>query len=50
MKPVKREEMGQVVGRILRETPITDVHTHIYPAAFGDLLLWGVDELITYHY
>ena len=50
MKPVKREEMGQVVGWILRETPITDVHTHIYPAAFGDLLLWGVDELITYHY
>ena len=50
MKPVKREEMGQVVGKILRETPITDVHTHIYPAAFGDLLLWGVDELITYHY
>ena len=50
MKPVKREEMGQIVGKILRETPITDVHTHIYPAAFGDLLLWGVDELITYHY
>jgi len=50
MKPVKRDEMSQVVGRILRETPITDVHTHIYPASFGNLLLWGVDELITYHY
>ncbi len=50
MKPVKREEMQQVVGRILRETPVTDVHTHIYPASFGNLLLWGVDELITYHY
>ena len=50
MKPVAREEMTQVVGKILRETPITDVHTHIYPASFGDLLLWGVDELITYHY
>src|SRR5665647_1376449 len=50
MKPVKRAEMPQVVGRILRETRITDVHTHIYPASFGDILLWGVDELITYHY
>lgn len=50
MAPVKREEISGVVARILRETPITDVHTHIFPSTFGDLLLWGVDELITYHY
>lgn len=50
MKPIKREDMPQIVGKILRETPITDVHTHIYPPDFGDLLLWGIDELVTYHY
>ena len=29
---------------------ITDVHTHLFSPAHGDLLLWGVDELLTYHY
>jgi len=29
---------------------ITDVHTHIFAEAFGGLLLWGIDELLTYHY
>lgn len=36
--------------RAVAEAPFVDVHTHIYPTAFGDLLLWGVDELLTYHY
>jgi len=29
---------------------ITDIHTHLFPPSHGDLLLWGVDELLTYHY
>ena len=32
------------------KTPVVDLHTHIYPPAFGGLMLWGVDELLTYHY
>ncbi len=32
------------------DVTITDVHTHLFPPAHGDLLLWGVDELLTYHY
>jgi len=28
----------------------TDVHTHLFPPSHGELLLWGVDELLTYHY
>ena len=36
--------------RAVAEAPIVDVHTHLYPSPFGDLLLWGVDELLTYHY
>lgn len=34
----------------LRSTPVVDIHTHLYDAAFKDLLLWGIDELLTYHY
>jgi hypothetical protein len=35
---------------------VTDMHTHAYAPAFGaapdpkGLLLWGIDELVTYHY
>ena len=32
------------------ETPIVDVHTHLFDESFGELLLWGIDELLTYHY
>src|SRR5690349_8959703 len=52
-----------MVTAALDEQPIVDMHTHLYPPAFGTpvqsaggevdprgLLLWGVDELITYHY
>jgi len=31
-------------------TRVVDVHTHLYPASFGGLLLRGIDELLTYHY
>lgn len=50
MATISKNDMQQTVGKILRETKITDVHTHIYPSNFGGLLLWGVDELVTYHY
>jgi len=30
--------------------PAIDMHTHLYDARFGSLLLRGVDELLTYHY
>ena len=38
------------VHKTADETPILDIHTHICPPRFGELLLWGVDELVTYHY
>ncbi|MBM3290794.1 MAG: glucuronate isomerase, partial [Candidatus Hydrogenedentes bacterium] len=38
------------VRRAVYETPITDLHTHLYAPPFGPLLLYGVDELLTYHY
>lgn len=45
-----KEELAGVVKKAIAEVKLTDVHTHIYTPCFGDLLLWGVDELVTYHY
>ena len=38
------------VESALASTPAIDVHTHLYDPALGDLLLWGIDELLVYHY
>ncbi len=38
------------VEQVLASTPFIDVHTHLFSPAFGDLGLWGIDELLTYHY
>ncbi len=39
-----------LVRREVDAAPILDIHTHIYSPRFGRLLLWGLDELLTYHY
>src|SRR5205085_230459 len=36
--------------RIVEETPVFDMHTHLFAPAFGELVHWGIDELLTYHY
>jgi hypothetical protein len=38
------------VERVVARTPVFDIHTHLYDPAFKDLLLWGIDDLLTYHY
>ena len=38
------------VEEILSATPFIDIHTHLFSPAFGKLGLWGIDELLTYHY
>jgi len=38
------------VEQALAETPFIDIHTHLFSPAFGTLGLWGIDELLTYHY
>lgn len=50
MSAVQLSELEQVVSDVVKKTPVVDVHTHLYSADFGDLLLWGFDELVTYHY
>lgn len=39
-----------LVRRLVSRTQVTDVHTHLFDPALGPLLLWGIDELLTYHY
>jgi hypothetical protein len=56
-------DIKQIVDAALARQPVVDMHTHLYPPSFGTpmggasgksdpkgLLLWGVDELVTYHY
>src|SRR3954451_1496416 len=58
-----RDQVRPAVAAVLAEQPVVDMHTHVYPARFGTpvpnatgktdpagLMLWGVDELVTYHY
>jgi len=40
----------RTVDQIVQRTPILDIHTHLYDPAFRSLLLWGIDELLIYHY
>lgn len=55
---IDRDILTQKVNAIINDQPVTDLHTHCYAPAFGDcsdgtgkgLLLWGIDELVTYHY
>lgn len=42
--------LESTVRRIVDSTPIQDIHTHLYDPAFGELLLWGIDDLLVYHY
>ncbi len=47
---MKNAELRKAVDRALKQVPVTDIHTHLYSPCFGDLLLRGIDELLTYHY
>ncbi len=55
--------LEQLVHNVVLSEPVWDMHTHLYPPTFGTplggtggsadakgLLLWGIDELLTYHY
>jgi hypothetical protein len=63
MSRLDRSEVRAAVRSAVAAQPVTDMHTHLYPPAFGTpvanrtgttdpagLMLWGVDELVTYHY
>jgi hypothetical protein len=48
--PLTEEQIPLAVEDVLTATQFIDIHTHLYPPAFGKVGLWGIDELLTYHY
>src|SRR5215213_7138414 len=63
MQTLTKSQIASTVAETLQKQPIVDLHTHTYPPTFGTpvphnggavdtkgLLLWGIDELLTYHY
>jgi hypothetical protein len=45
-----RAALAAAVEQAVLDAPVHDIHTHLYEPAFGGLLLWGIDELLVYHY
>ena len=43
-------ELRAQVERVVNSTPVMDVHTHLFPYEFNEFCLYGIDELLTYHY
>src|SRR5215468_550935 len=48
--PVPQDQLLSTVEDVLSSTSFIDMHTHLFSPALGTLGLWGIDELITYHY
>ena len=44
------ESVESAVRRAVAEVTVTDIHTHLFPPSHGELMAWGVDDLLTYHY
>jgi hypothetical protein len=47
---LKPEQVLSAVQEALRLQLFIDVHTHLFAPWLGSLGLWGIDELLTYHY
>ncbi len=50
MQNLRLEGIGPAVESELRSVPFIDVHTHLFKPSLGQLGLWGIDDLLTYHY
>src|SRR5215468_11850005 len=48
--PVPQDQLLSTVEDVLSSTSFIDMHTHLVSPVLGKLGLWGIDELITYHY
>ena len=44
------QNLLSVVEEELKATQIIDIHTHLYQPSLGAVGVWGIDELVTYHY
>src|ERR1043166_7878907 len=46
----EKSELRREVEAIVNRTQVIDIHTHLFAPAFGKLGLWGIDDLLIYHY
>ena len=44
------KNLKQAVSKIINETEIFDIHTHLFPAEFKKYHLSGISEVLNYHY
>lgn len=47
---IPTDDLRRQVEEAVTAAPVVDLHTHLFPPNFGPLSLWGIDELLTYHY
>ena len=47
---LKESDVSSVVYAEVKCQQVIDLHTHLLPPSHGALCLWGIDELLTYHY
>src|SRR5712692_11056072 len=43
-------ELRQQVRLVVNAAPVIDMHTHVFPPEFKSMCLFGIDDLLTYHY
>ena len=44
------KQVHEWITESINNCQVVDVHSHLFPASHGDLLLFGIDNLLTYHY
>lgn len=49
-QPLGESQIQSAVTDELQAVRFIDIHTHLFKPSLGSLGLWGIDELVTYHY
>ncbi len=47
---VHKKDVRSIIFSEVSSVQVIDLHTHLLPPSHGALCLWGIDELLTYHY
>lgn len=44
------KQLAQTIEIALKNIKVIDMHTHLFPPTYKELCLFGIDEILTYHY
>lgn len=47
---MQEDKLASLINKTLNEIPIVDMHTHLFPYEFNEFCLYGIDNILTYHY